>query len=175
MFNWFEGDKEGLRKLLERRGLQFILFELLSNAWDTGAKNVSVSLYPVPGKPEVELLVEDDDPTGFQHLSHAWTLFAESNRKADAGKRGRWNLGEKLVLACCNVASIATTTGTVEFDEDGRHEYPRRKRASGSKFSGIIPMTRAQLDEVLAAAKLLMPPSKYRPSSMASPCRTGTR
>jgi hypothetical protein len=158
MTHWFEADKDGLRKLLEKRGLQHVLYELISNAWDTEATVVTATLEPVAGKPLVEIVVEDDDPQGFATLAHAWTLFAESNRKADVSKRGRFNLGEKLVLACCTSAEIASTTGTVTFDNEGRHEHPRRKRASGSSFHGLVPMTRAQMDEVIAAARLLIPP-----------------
>ena len=159
MRSWFEGDKEGLRKLLEKRGLQHIVYELISNAWDTEATTVDAVLRPVAGKPLVEIVVEDDDPRGFQNLAHSWTLFAESNRKGDAGKRGRWNLGEKLVLACCDSAEVASTTGTVVFDADGRHEYPRRKRDAGSRFHGVVKMTRTQMDEDIAAARLLIPPA----------------
>jgi len=158
MHSWFEADKDGLRKLLEKRGLQCVLYELISNAWDTDATTVDAALRPVVGKPLVEIVVEDDDPKGFETLAHAWTLFAESNRKADASKRGRFNLGEKLVLACCESAQIATTTGTVIFDQDGRHEHPRRKREAGSEFRGLVRMTRVQMDEVVAAARLLIPP-----------------
>ena len=48
-------------------------------------------------------------------------------------KRGQFNLGEKLVLAVCDQASISTTKGTVVFDPDqGRIEKPRQKRDRGS-------------------------------------------
>ena len=35
------------------------------------------------------------------------------------GKRGRFNLGEKLFLSVCEYATVATTTGTIEFRESG--------------------------------------------------------
>src|SRR2546430_1753241 len=97
---WFTADKEGLAKILERRGKEFILFEALSNAWDTNATKVEVSLRPTDRRGIAELSIVDDDPNGFADLTHAYTLFAESNRKSDPTKRGRFNLGEKLVLAC---------------------------------------------------------------------------
>jgi len=158
---WFEVDKEGLAKLLRRKGLAFVLYELVQNAWDTKATNVQVKLEPIPGRPLTRLRVEDDDPDGFKFLNHGYVLYAESVKKADPTKRGRFNIGEKLVLAACETAKLASTTGTVYFERTGgklcRRET-REKLAAGSIFEAEIKMTRAELDEVLAAAKLLIPP-----------------
>jgi len=155
--NWFEVDKQGLAKLLARRGKSFALLELISNAWDTDAKNVNVTLQAVSGKPEAHILVQDDDPNGFRNLTHAWTLFAESERKAEAAKRGRFNLGEKLVLAVCSAAEITTTTGSVRFDKDGRHTG-RKRLGMGSLFEGYLRMTRDELKEALQAVHRLIVP-----------------
>jgi len=97
--SWYESDKKGLERIARRRGLTYVLFELLQNAWDTVAKEVKVSFEPVDGRPLCDVTVADDDPDGFVDLNHAWTLFAESAKKSDPQKRGRFNFGEKLVLA----------------------------------------------------------------------------
>ena len=45
MRNWFEVDKLGLAQILERKGKEFALFELVQNAWDEpGVTKVSVAL-----------------------------------------------------------------------------------------------------------------------------------
>ncbi len=93
--SWFEVDKNGLAKILERKGKVFAFYELISNAWDTNATEVKVIAVSV-GRGKVQLTVEDDDPQGFAFLSHAFTLFAESSKKGDAELRGRFNLGEKV-------------------------------------------------------------------------------
>ncbi len=154
---WFEVDKEGLGKVLARRGKAFVFDELLQNVWDTAATRADVLIRPVPGSPRVEFEVSDDDPTGFEDLAHAYTLFAESKKKGDPKKRGRWNLGEKLALAVCDEAGIESTTGTVTFDARGRHRL-RRRRAVGSRFYGTMRMSRAELDEVLQSLRRLIPP-----------------
>lgn len=160
MTRWFEVDRAGLRKLLEQRGVAFVLYELISNAWDApGTTHVEVSLEPIPGAPRAKLHVVDDAPGGFTRLEHAWTLFAESERKGDTSKRGRWNLGEKLVLSMCESAEILTTTGGVRFDIDGRHTL-RRKTAQGSEFNAVLRVTRDQIVEIELAAKLLLPPAQ---------------
>lgn len=158
--NWFDVDKEGLSKLLKRRGLAFVLYELFQNAWDTDATEIHATLEMLEGRPLARLIVEDDHPEGFKSLSHAWTLFAESEKKGDPNKRGRFNLGEKLVLACCKTAEIITTTGGVRFDDEGRHTL-RKKRPDGSVFIAEIRMTRAEYEEVCAAVRtLIVPPMK---------------
>lgn len=146
--SWFDVDKEGLSKLVERRGKAFIVYELLQNAWDcAGVTFVSVRLEPVPAKALVHLVVEDDHPDGFSDISHAYTLFAESEKKGDSKRRGRFNLGEKLVLSLCEHASIVTTTGSVRFDADGR-SIGRRKTVVGSRFDAYVRMTREELAHV---------------------------
>ncbi len=42
--SWLEVDKDGFRKILARRGKEFVLFELLSNAWDEDAMLVTATL-----------------------------------------------------------------------------------------------------------------------------------
>jgi hypothetical protein len=154
---WFDVDKSGLRKILERYGVARVLIELVSNALDTDAKLIEVSVNPVKNKSLIEVEVVDDDPNGFKNLEHAWTLFAESNRKGDPTKRGRFNLGEKLVLACCEEARIESVTGGVRFDKDGRHAI-RKKREKGSRFWGLMKLTREELAEAETLVNALFVP-----------------
>jgi hypothetical protein len=162
MRSWFDVDKEGLAKIVRRKGLSFIVYELVQNVLDTGAKRAEVRLEPVDGLPKVWVTVSDDDPDGFKSLEHAYTLFAESEKKSDPDKRGRFNLGEKLVLACCEEAEIVSTRGKVCFNKDGRATSNMRVSCSdqGTTFRGLIRMTRAELDEVRQAAKLIIPPAE---------------
>lgn len=155
----FEVDKAGLAKLLERRGGKaFAIAELIQNAWDEDVTTVTVDLAANNGRNRYELTVEDDCPTGFADLSHAYTLFAESAKKADPTKRGRFNLGEKFVIAICEHASIETTTGTVTFDGDGRR-HGRAVRERGSRFRGTLRMTAAEATEALRLVRTLIPPA----------------
>lgn len=159
--DWFTVDKQGLAKLLEKRGKAFAVFELIQNAWDTNAKNVRVTLEPLPGKALATLYVEDDDPEGFTDLAHSFTLFAESGKKSDPTKRGRFNLGEKLVLALCENAEIISTKGSVYFNREGR-TTSRKKLQQGSAFLGTIRMTREELAEVHREVTRLIPPRGLR-------------
>src|SRR5438046_1362539 len=108
--NWFDVDKAGLAAQLERRGKSFALFELIQNAWDSGTDKVNVRLAPIEGSPYATLEVEDFGE-GFADLGESYRMFAKSRRAGDAEKRGRFNLGEKLVLSLCRQAVITSTCG----------------------------------------------------------------
>jgi len=154
--NWIDVDLNGLRKLLERRGKEHAIYELVQNAWDENVTKVEVTLSrPVNG--HSELVVMDDSPTGWYDLTHAYTMFAESSKKTDPGKRGCFNLGEKLVLALCDEAAITTTTGNVTFDKDGRHSG-RSKRETGSEFRGNLRLKIEEWEQMCASAQKLIPP-----------------
>jgi hypothetical protein len=156
----FEVDKEGLAKLLDKRGKQFVVFELLSNAWDeSSVTKVNVTLTPLPNSPFANIVVADDAPEGFHDLTHAYTLFAESTKKKDAEQRGRFNLGEKLVIALCREAKIITTKGSVAFNDKGRIESRAVSQTQGSTFSGTFRCTRAEYEQVCAEINRLLPPA----------------
>lgn len=156
--NWFDVDRKGLGKLIERRGKIALLFELVANALDAdGTTRVEIVLEPEEGVPHATVVVRDDAPEGFADLSHAWTLFAESNRKAYPQKRGRFNLGEKRVLALCTEASIVSVRDAVMFDARGR-TGSRARRARGTEFQGIARITRAELAEIKQGLHRIIPP-----------------
>jgi hypothetical protein len=153
--HWFDVDKEGLGKILEGRGPEFIGRELVQNALDEETTRVEVSVEWEAGV--THLTVRDDSPDGFTNLSHAWTLFAESKKKGDPTKRGRFNLGEKLVLALCHKAIITTTTGTVIFDKKGRRKTSV-KQPRGSVFEGWIRQPKKAANALRAGVLEIIPP-----------------
>lgn len=155
--DWFNVDKKGLAALLERKGKEFVLLELIQNAWDEKSSRVDVTLERFAGTRSVRLVVTDDNPEGFTDLSHAFTLFAHSAKKGDAEKRGRFNLGEKLVLALCEEAEISSTRGTVRFDASGRHAL-RRKTNAGSVFTGLLRMTGDEVTRCGEVVRSLLTP-----------------
>jgi len=159
--DWFTVDKEGLAKVLERRGVAFVVLELYQNAWDeAGTTTVEATLETIEGRrAHAKLVVQDDAPDGFSDLGHAYTLFAESYKKNDPTKRGRFDLGEKLVLALCKEATIRSTTGKVTFAKDGsRRKDKRGATEAGSIFEATIRLTKPQVEEVTEAVRLLLPP-----------------
>lgn len=155
--DWLGASITGLAKLVEHRGKKFVLEELLQNAWDEPVKRVTATLELIEGRRAARIRVEDDSPDGYSDITHAFILFAESKKKSDPTKRGVFNLGEKLVLSLCESAIVSTTTGTLVFDEKGRHRK-HEKRKKGSVFEGVVKMTKTEFEEVCAAAHRLIPP-----------------
>jgi hypothetical protein len=157
---WFDVSREGLGKQAEQHTKGRLIGELVQNALDeAGVTQIVVTLAPVPGRPLANLTVEDDSPEGFKDLSHAYTLFADSYKRGNPEQRGQFNLGEKMVLAVCESASISTTKGTVVFDPaEGRIEQPRQKRERGSIFQGRIKLTREEYAEVADYLRSLLLP-----------------
>jgi len=157
--HWFDVDKAGLGRQAEEQGKGRLVGELIQNALDEpGVTLIAVTLALVPGQEFADLTVEDDAPEGFHDLTHAYTLFAPSVKRANPEQRGQFNLGEKLVLAVCEQASISTTKGTVVFDADeGRIEKPER-RERGSVFTGRIRMTEQEYTQVCDYLRSLLLP-----------------
>jgi hypothetical protein len=157
---WFDVDKAGLSAQAEEQGKGRLVGELIQNALDEpGVRQVAVTLALVPGRELADLTAEDDAPEGFCDLTHAYTLFAPSAKRANPEQRGQFNLGEKLVLAVCEQASITTTKGTVVFDPgQGRIENPAQKRQRGSVFTGRIRMTEGEYGQVCDYLRSLLLP-----------------
>jgi hypothetical protein len=156
--DWFSVDKEGLARLMERKGKPRMVLELVQNALDeAGVTTVSVELSDHPKRGRSVLVVEDDAPAGFADLSHAFTIFAPSTKVADAGKRGRFNMGDKLTLAICDSATVTSTTGGYQFDQTGRKAL-RTRRAAGSRFEAVIRMTAVERGEVEALMRSVIIP-----------------
>lgn len=140
--SFVEVDKAGLASVLARRGVEFVIYELLQNAFDEdGVTKVTVIIEDL-GRGWAAVQVEDDSPFGFRDLSHAYTLFAESYKKGTAVKRGRYNMGDKLVVALCRRATITTTSGRVVWEGNERHRDSRSKTERGSVFVGELKADR---------------------------------
>lgn len=155
---WFTVDKEGLGRVLERKGKAFAVYELIQNALDEQTTRIDVTLERIAGSKYALLVVSDDAPDGFEDLTHAFTLFARSKKGSEASLRGRFNAGEKMTLALCSKAEIRSTTGTVIFDEKGRRRTGA-KTERGSIFTGHIRMTTEEIVECeKAVQRLLVPP-----------------
>jgi hypothetical protein len=154
---WFEVSKDGLRKLIEDRKKSFIIYELLQNAWDEKCSTVMVNLSPV-SRGKVNLVVSDDNPGGFADLTHAYRMFEESAKKVNPEQRGRFNVGEKLFLALCDEASIASTSGCVIFNKDGTRSQGNKGTDIGTIIQALLPMTQAEYEQVCNDVRLLLPP-----------------
>jgi hypothetical protein len=156
--SWLEIDREGLRKSLAQKDKFFLLTEMVANAWDANVSRVEVTLTQ-PENGIIRLTVTDDSATGWSRLSDSYTMFAESTRKDDASKRGRFNAGCKDVLALALEARLTTMSGQMIFNSDGTRSVGTAKRARGSEYTGLFEMTEAEWVSVCRQARLFIPPT----------------
>ena len=139
---WFEINKEGLRQLLNDKSKAFVLRELIQNAWDEPSVTKCTVTIESSGR-RANIVVEDDAPEGFYDLSHAYTLFAHTRKRAEPEQRGRFNLGEKQVLSLCDEARITTTKGTVCFLSNGERKNSKEKTEKGSRIFLSLKMKKS--------------------------------
>lgn len=171
---WLIVSKEGLRKTLERKGKAFALYELLQNGFDEDSTKVLLTLTkPVNGKSTLTCV--DDAPNGYEDLTCAHTMFAESKKKADHKKRGRFNVGEKYVLALCDKATITSTTGRTIFHEDGTRTHDKVKTKVGSEFRGELSLTGEEFAELDKQVKRVIPPKPTYFNELEIPTRRPVR
>jgi Histidine kinase-, DNA gyrase B-, and HSP90-like ATPase len=157
--SWLEVDIHGLRRILERKGKAWAIFELVQNSWDTDATQVEVTLTKPNKNGKSTLTCRDNAPDGYRDLSEAHTLFGSSSKKADPTKRGRFNAGEKFVLVMCESAKVTSTTGQIAFLANGkRKENSEITTNAGTVFEGILEMTMEEWQEVGRQVQLLFPP-----------------
>lgn len=150
-------DRQGLARKLAGRPKAFVLYELLQNAWDEEISEVHVETKMLPGQPVCQISVVDDCPEGFKDLSSVYTMFKDSKKAHDPTKRGRFEMGEKLVIALALKAEVVSTKGSIIFEGDSRRQT-RARRHQGTQFVGEFRMTRGGFSDFEQSVKMLAVP-----------------
>lgn len=156
MSSWLEVDVDGLRKTLSRKGKVWALHELIQNSWDAEATEVNVTLTR-PKNGTSTLTCVDDAPGGFADLTHAHTLFAESDKKDKAMKRGRFSAGDKYVLALMRSATVTSTTGQIIFQQNGQRKTSDKHTEVGSEFKGVLNLSDEDYDDIMSRIFSIIP------------------
>lgn len=154
---WFAVSREGLRELQENKPKAWILRELIANAFDEDISKCTVEMKFSSAKKNALIIVEDNSPEGFRDLRDAYTLFGKTYKRFEADKRGRFNIGEKQVIAICDFARITTTKGTIIFDRGGRHSSSY-KIEKGSIIHIQVKMKKAEYEELENYANQILVP-----------------
>lgn len=156
---WIVANRAGLANTLSELERRKILEEVVQNALDTNARNIVVS-FEAPKRGYSLLTVEDDDPEGFVDMSLAYEMFADTPKRSDPTKAGRFTIGEKRVLALSKEATIESTKGTVVFEMVNGKENRRKtskKREAGTLATFIVEMTHEQFADACRAVKSIIP------------------
>lgn len=156
---WIIANREGLANTLSELERRKVLEEAIQNAMDTRATEIKVSL-SAPYRGYSELIVEDNDPEGFVDLKFAYEMFADTPKRGDPTKAGRFTIGEKRILALCKEASIESTTGTIIFEivngKDNRRKT-NKKRAAGTVATFVVEMMESEYEAAIKAVPSIIP------------------
>jgi len=154
--SWFEVDKDGLKALQLGKPKSYIIRELVANAWD---ENITFCKIETAHKNGIATIsVEDDNPEGFRDLTDSYTIFKHTIKRSNPKQRGRFNIGEKQVLAICRDAKVESTKGTITFNKDNTRSHSTLHRSKGTKVTVNIRMSKADYEEILDALKLYLSP-----------------
>ena len=156
--NIFEVDIANMRKIHGARDKIFVIREMVQNAWDENIARVDIMLTPPDDNGHSIIRVIDDSPHGWLTLEHAYTMYAESSKKDDPTKRGRFNEGEKNVICLAIEASITTVSGQVCFDRERGRWKGNEHRKRGSEFYMKFELTPKEYADICRKTRLLIPP-----------------
>lgn len=164
----FEVDVAGLAELEGGENAHRLAFEPVANVFDefrgySGedrkkpsycAVTVAHSLNPRG----VYLTVADDGP-GFANERDIWTFFGTTGKRSETGVSGRFNAGEKQLIALAREATIKTNSTTVEF-KDGKRDVTRHRSAvvEGTIIQALLPWSVEDSNTVRESLKRVIPP-----------------
>ena len=166
----FAVDPQGLRELEEGRAVWRAPLEILSNVFDEargyeGAGTVQrarptrcdIVIEPVPGSRAHRYMVSDDG-AGFLDESDVYTLFGPTPKRSNAAVAGRFNAGEKQLIAVAKTAVVKTGWSTTSFSNDRRTVKKHRTPHTGTSVECVMRWTVAEAEEVVEAIKRCRPP-----------------
>ena len=153
----FAVSAEGLRQLHAAREPWTLVKELIQNAWDEAPQATRCDVRIAGGRGGTTVVSVEDDGPGFAKISDAWTLMAETGKRREPTKRGRFNLGEKEIIAVALSARIETQGRTVHFPAGGGRRTSRNQREHGTVVTVTMPWTTEQADELRRQLKRFRP------------------
>lgn len=111
-----EIDYEGWQAQNSGRELWELIREGVQNALDTGC---DIRVLVNTRKREITI---EDDGSGYEELSEAWTVF-QGSKGNDVDKRGRFGRGIKELITACEELRVETTCGMVRFDVQREQKF----------------------------------------------------
>ena len=158
--NRFAVSDQGMQDLHSGREPWMLVKELIQNAWDEAPCATHCEVTVIANGDNTRITVADDGP-GFAHLPDAWTLMGNTPKRADPLKRGRFNLGEKEVVAVAMDATIETVGYSVTFPPNGGRDVTANSQTRGTTVSVTMPWNQEQSENLVE--RLL----QFRPTECA--------
>ena len=154
---------EGMRELHAAREPWSLVKELIQNSWDEApnATVCDVIVAPLMERtnevPRRALITVEDDGGGFSNIEDAYTLMRSTSKRSDPTKRGRFNIGEKEIVAVSVEAIVETVGYTVSFPKEGGRTIKRNKRTSGTRIQVVMPWGKRKREGLIEMLKQFRP------------------
>jgi hypothetical protein len=168
--HWFEVDVTGMREFHgARKGWQ-LAKELVANTFD---ENVSFCRFSLTHDGTYAHLIVEDDGPGFRNISDAYTILGSTYKRAKPDLRGRFNLGEKEIIAISESAVVETGGKRIVFAETGERREEAARRARGTRIELLLPWSEKKTEQTVARMRRLLPPAgvSYTVNGEIVPCR----
>ena len=151
----FQVNTLGMRQLHADRHPEELVKELIQNAFDEEVNSCTVE---VDRQEQGVLVVVTDDGPGFADIQDAYTLMAETSKRLDPDKRGRFNLGDKEVISVALWARVETVGWTVDFPQEGGRTVSENQRTLGTAITAMMPWGQEEADRLSERLALIRPP-----------------
>ena len=145
----------GMSQLHSGRRPDHLIKELVQNAFDENPKTCRVTVHSTPDG--VLVTVSDDGP-GFSDIANAYTLMADTPKRLNPEKRGRFNLGDKEVISVSTWSKIETVGWTVTFPQEGGRQVTPNRKKNGTTVTALMPWDQAQADDLSDRLAAIRPP-----------------
>ena len=162
----FNIDFQGWRELVGGDNQQRQPLELVANVFDEYRGYTEGRVRPTyckvtltkDGRKPATLEVEDDG-AGFDEVSDIWTFFRSTAKRRNADVAGRFNAGEKQLLAIAKTATIVTNNHTITF-ANGKRDVTKHKsiKHKGTKITATFVWNNQQVEEITALFKDVVTP-----------------
>ncbi len=161
--NPFAVDTAGLKELLGEQPLWRHSVELATNVFDEFngySERSKPTLCKVTvsrdAKGRSTWIEVSDDGAGFERIEDVFTFFGTTNKRSTATVSGRFNSGEKQLLALATEWSVDTAGKLIKFD--GSKRSNRKSESTGTTIKARIVCTRDQETEIIEGFKSLIAP-----------------
>lgn len=153
---WFEVDVEGMREFHgSRQGWQ-LAKELVANSFD---EEITFCDFQLTHNGKVAHLVVEDDGPGFRNINDAYTILGSTYKRSRPDLRGRFNLGEKELIAVSNSAIVETVGKRIVFAATGERREETSNRKRGTRIELNLPWSGKKVEQTVTRMKRILPPT----------------
>lgn len=154
----FEIDTEGFKIQMSEMEPYRIVQEIIANSFDEPSVT-EINCYLRHDRSYFTMSIQDNGK-GFRSIKDVFTLFRNSYKRKDVQQRGRFNLGEKEVMAVAYDGFIRSRDWKVEFYENKRRETKNLDDNHGTTVEARFLWDSTQIDIITKQLQKLIVPNK---------------